>query len=103
MDKDQNKIIDDLKKFKHENQISQLFLFGSRAWGRHEVSRDVDLLIISPHFKGLKSFKRSPLLRPKWKMEYSVDMLCLTPEEFEEKKNIPSIVREAVRSGIEIL
>ena len=102
MDKNPAKIIKELKKFKKDNGIGKIILFGSRATDKFTKYSDVDLIIISPQFRKLKSFKRAPTIRLKWNLDYPVDMLCYTQEEFETKKNEPSIVREAVKNGIEI-
>jgi hypothetical protein len=37
-----------------------------------------------------------------WTMDYPVDFLCYTPEEFEEKRSEISIVRHAINEGIAI-
>ena len=100
MDKD--KIIKELKKFKKKNKIDKMIFFGSRANSKYTKYSDIDLIVISPKFKKIKSFKRAPVLRLKWKLDYPVDLLCYTPEEFEKKKKEPTIVKEAVENGIEI-
>jgi len=35
-------------------------------------------------------------------MDYPVDFLCYTPEEFEEKRKEISIVRQALKEGVVI-
>jgi len=79
-----------------------MILFGSRAGNNYNKYSDIDLVIVSPRFKKLKSFQRPITLRLKWNLKYPVDLLCYTPEEFESKKTTPSIVKEAVETGIEI-
>jgi hypothetical protein len=37
-----------------------------------------------------------------WTMDYPVDFLCYTPEEFEEKRKEISIVRQALKEGVAI-
>lgn len=100
MDKD--KIIKELKEFKKKNKIDKMIFFGSRAGNKYTKYSDIDLIVISSKFKKIKSFKRAPVLRLKWKLDYPVDLLCYTPEEFEKKKKEPTIVKEAVENGIEI-
>lgn len=102
MDKNKAKIIKELRNFKEENKISKLIFFGSRIKNMHSKYSDVDLIIISSRFNKIKSFKRAPLIRLKWKLEYPVDMLCYTPGEFNKLKKQVSIVRETVSEGIEI-
>ena len=91
-----------LKGFINKGNIDKIIFFGSRSKNRYSKFSDVDLIIVSPQFKNLKSYKRAVLLRPKWSLKYAVDMICYTPDEFEARKKAPTIVREAVREGIEI-
>ncbi len=102
MDKSAIKIIRELRRFKKENGISRIIFFGSRRNRKYNKYSDVDLVVISPKFRRLRSFKRAPTLRLKLNLSYPVDMLCYTPEEFERKKSRPTIVREAVKTGVEI-
>ena len=102
MDKSNAKLLRELRNFKEDNKISKLIFFGSRSKGEYTKYSDVDLIIISPRFKKIKSYKRAPLIRPKWELDYPVDFLCYTPEEFNKLKKQVTIVREAVREGIEI-
>lgn len=102
MDKSTNRLVRVLKKFKKDNNIDKIIFFGSRSRNKYNKFSDVDLIIVSSQFKNIKSYKRAPFLRPKWNLKYAVDMLCYTPDEFEARKNEPTIVREAVRGGIEV-
>ena len=102
MDKKAAQIVKELRKFKKDNKIDKIIFFGSRAKNRHKKYSDVDLIVVSSRFEKLKSFKRAPTLRLKWSLDYPVDMLCYTSKEFEKKKSEPTIIREALREGIEI-
>ena len=99
-------LIRNLKKFK--KQISKKYnpekviFFGSRACGTPHKDSDVDLIIVSKKFNGISSLKRSPELYIEWKLDYPVDFLCYTIEEFNNLKNQITIVRDAVSEGIEI-
>lgn len=79
-----------------------MILFGSQATGRTHRWSDVDLIIVSPKFRRKRSFKRSRGFYRHWKLNKPVDYLCYTSEEFENHKRRPTIVREAVKEGIEI-
>lgn len=102
MDKAANKIIKNLREFKKENHLQRIIFFGSRWKGKPNQWSDVDLVVVSPRFSKLKSFQRAPTIRLKLNLTYPVDMLCYTPKEFSQRKNLPTIVREAVRTGIEV-
>lgn len=72
------------------------------ASGKVHKYSDVDLVIVSKKFKGKGLLERSPNLYLKWELEYPVDFLCYTPKEFNKLRKGVTIVREAVRNGIEI-
>ncbi|MDI6721639.1 MAG: nucleotidyltransferase domain-containing protein [Candidatus Aenigmarchaeota archaeon] len=95
-----------LKKFKEglskEISIKEMYLFGSRAHGKPHRWSDFDLIIVSDKFRNKKSFKRSLGFRKYWTIDYPVDFLCYTPEEFEKLRKQITIVREAVKEGIAI-
>ncbi len=105
MDK-KTKIVSDLKKFKRdaskEIPIEKLIFFGSRAKGKPKKYSDIDLVVVSRLFRDMKSFKRAVKLYDHWNLKYPVDFLCYSPEEFNKMKKQVTIVREAVREGIEI-
>ena len=100
------KIIQQLKEFKRNSKktfgIDKIILFGSAAKGKMNEHSDIDLILVSEKFRGQSFFKRAIGLYDYWNLDYPVDFLCYTPEEFEKKKNRVTIVREAVLEGIEI-
>ncbi len=100
------KIIKELEHFKNdlkkETPISKMILFGSQAWGKPHRDSDIDLIIVSPKFRRRRSLLRGLNFYRYWKLDYPVDFLCYTPEEFNKLKKRVTIVREAVEKGIEI-
>ena len=99
-------IINELGEFKRnaskEAPLQKLIFFGSRVKGKPHRYSDIDLIVVSKKFKGLK-FRRRPLpLYDYWNLNYPVDFLCYTPEEFKKLSKRITIVREAVKWGIEI-
>ena len=82
--------------------VNKMILFGSRAKGKCGRDRDVHLIIVSPKFKKLDFFERGAKMYDYWDLNYPVDFLCYTPEEFNKLKKQITIVREAVKEGIEI-
>ncbi len=99
-------ILNQLKEFKKsvikDYPVQKMILFGSQAWGKPHRDSDIDLIIVSSQFKRKKSFKRGINLYHHWNLNYPVDFLCYTPEEFNRLKKQVTIVREAVEKGIEI-
>lgn len=102
MDKKKSEIIQKLKEFKKQNKIDKMYLFGSMVAGRTHKYSDVDLLVVSKNFRRKGILERSPELYMKWNLEYPVDFLCYSPEEFKNLKKQITIVRQAVKTGIRI-
>jgi len=102
MDKRKARLIQQLKEFKQRNKISKLYLFGSMASEQTHGSSDVDLIVVANRFRGKGLLERAPRLHMNWTLDYPVDFLCYSPEEFDRLKNQITIVKEAVENGIEI-
>ncbi len=86
-----------------EYSLDSLYLFGSQAWGKPRKDSDVDLLVVSKGFHGKRKLQRAPPLYMKWNLNYPVDFICLTPQEFNKKKKEISIVQEVIERGIRIV
>ncbi len=82
--------------------IQKIIFFGSRAEGKFSDESDVDIVIVSPDFRDMNFFERVARMYDYWDLDLPVDFLCYTPEEFNKLKNRVSIVREALKHGIEI-
>jgi predicted nucleotidyltransferase len=80
----------------------KILLFGSRARGDYLVESDVDVLIVSRKFEGMNWLKRIRDVSLLWEGLVTLEPICYTPAEFEEKKKMIGIVNEAVREGIEL-
>lgn len=100
------KIIAKLKQFKSkvskDYPLERLVFFGSRVVGKPHRWSDIDLIIVSRKFKKMDFFQRGARMYDYWKLDSPVDFLCYTPKEFREKSKQISIVREAIKEGIEI-
>lgn len=82
--------------------VERMILFGSMATGKTRKYSDIDLIIVSKKFRRLASFKRSLGFYKYWKLDYPVDFLCYTPAEFKKLSKQITIVRQALKEGIEI-
>ena len=102
MDRRRTRLIEQLREFKKRNKISRLYLFGSMASGAVRQGSDVDLVVVANGFRGKGLLDRAPRLYLNWDLDYPVDFLCYTPEEFHRLKKQITIVKEAVEKGIEI-
>ena len=106
MGRKKHKHIDYLKEFKKKLSekfpIDKMILFGSRATGRPYRWSDFDLIIVSSKFRKLDFFRRGARMYDYWDIDYPVDFLCYTPEEFKKLSKQITTVKEAVETGIEI-
>jgi len=100
------KIIARLREFKknvdRDYPIKTIIFFGSRVSGKPHKWSDIDLLIVSSKFTKMDFFQRGARMYDYWNLDYPVDFLCFTPEEFRKKAKGVTIVSEALRKGIEI-
>ena len=80
----------------------KVILFGSRARGDWLKESDYDFVIVAERFAGVHFAQRPVDLYPYWHGRPGVELLCYTPDEFERKRRQITIVREAVREGIEL-
>lgn len=82
--------------------LNQFILFGSRATGKAKKYSDVDLVLVSPKFRNLDFVERGAKMYDYWDLDYPVDFLCYTPDEFKKLSKNATLVREAVEKGIKI-
>lgn len=88
---------------KKEFNPCKVILFGSRATGRYKKDSDYDFLLISPKFKRVKWEDRmTKVYSLKRNIPAAMDIICLTPTEFESKKKELGVVKEAVMEGLEV-
>jgi predicted nucleotidyltransferase len=99
MGRKKSQLIQQLKQFRdkiaRDYKIEKVILFGSRLSGEIDTNSDVDLIVIGEEFRGKEVLKRSSPLYLEWDLEYAVDFLCYTPEEFDKRKKQIGIVKEA--------
>lgn len=85
-----------------------VWLFGSRAVGTASSHSDIDLIIVSTRFDQMRRLRRRSTFLKETGLAHAyelpvVDPLCYTPEEFQAGIHQPTIVAEAVASGIRLL
>lgn len=97
-----------LERFKRE-QLPRLrarlaplrvIAFGSRARGDAISTSDLDLVLVSPHFGPISFLKRPAHVLELLDYPGGLELLCYTPEEFEEKREEFGIVRVALQEGV---
>lgn len=88
-----------LRRINKKFRIKKAVIFGSSVRGDYGKYSDVDLIVVSDVFRELSPLKRPVNLYPEWDLDYPVDFICYTPEEFEKLSKRPSLVREALKEG----
>jgi hypothetical protein len=83
-----------------------VLLFGSHARGTAQLDSDYDFIIVSPRFAGVHPFDRARGLKD---LFYEVggpapmDLICLTPEEFENATHHITLVAAVLPEAIDLL
>jgi predicted nucleotidyltransferase len=90
------------RKLHDDAGATKVILFGSRARGDWLRESDYDFVVVSERFEGVPFMRRPVDLYRYWTGHPGVELLCYTPEEFDRKSKQITIVREAVREGIEL-
>lgn len=84
----------------------RVLLFGSRARGDERGDSDYDLIIVSPSFAGVPRRERARGLYDLWLRvggEGPLDLLCLTPGEFEAAQRGITLIQAVMPEVIELL
>lgn len=95
-------IIRFVKKLKTDLNPTHVILFGSKARGEDWRRSDYDFIIVSPAFTGMHWLDRISRVIHLWESASDIDVLPYTPDEFEDKKKNSSVVRTALKEGIEV-
>lgn len=92
-----------VKRVKLNFSPCKLILFGSRAKGLAKKDSDYDIIIISSRFKNIEFSDRvMKIFKLKQGLGLPMDIICLTPGEFNERKKGLNIIAEASKEGVVI-
>jgi predicted nucleotidyltransferase len=78
----------------------QVIAFGSRVRGDALSTSDLDLILVSLWFASVPFLRRPGAILELLDYPGGLELLCYTPEEFEEKREEFGIVRAALEQGI---
>lgn len=82
---------------------STVLVFGSRARGDALTHSDLDVLIVSSAFEGVRWLDRAVRVYGACDVHLDVELLCYTPEEYARKVGELGIVRTATEEGVAIV
>lgn len=91
------------RKLGEKIEVERAILFGSRVWGEADKESDYDLIIVSRNFEGQNFYERPVGFRKFWDIDAPVDLICFTPQEFNERAGGVNIISEALKKGIVIV
>jgi len=78
----------------------RVIAFGSRVRGDALSTSDLDLILVSPWFASVPFLRRAAAILELLDYPGGLELLCYTPEEFEERRQELGIVRVALEEGI---
>ena len=93
MDLNTDDIISSLKQTKPK----KIVLFGSYAYGKSDSNSDIDLLVIVDTTKNFH--QRIQELRPLLPKDKPIDLIVLTPEEYQRAQGVNPLVTEIDSKG----
>ena len=91
---------DHLPRLRNRLAPLQAIAFGSRARGDALSTSDLDLILVSPRFAAMPFLRRPVAVLELLDYPGGLELLCYTPEEFEQKREEYGIVRVALEEGI---
>lgn len=95
-------LMDFKKKVKAKYAPERMILFGSRARGDNLQESDVDVIIVSKRFQNVPWPRRIGEVAQLWDGLVTLEPLCYTPEEFQQKSKEICIVQYAVNEGVDL-
>lgn len=99
-DRDVNEALTHLaRRLKERHADCVILLFGSRARGTNLLTSDADVVVVTEAFGGMREDERMVSVLEAWEGPVSLQPLCYTPEEFEERRRLITITAIAAREG----
>ncbi len=98
-----NRFINEKRAIIQSVYAPQLFVFfGSRTQQTANDQSDIDLLMVSPIFKGTRFRGRMADFLHRMSFPKHIDALCLSPDDFEKSKDDSYMLKEIIRTGIQV-
>ena len=94
-----------VKNLESKLPVKRAWLFGSSARGKMNKDSDIDIIVISDNFKKMKLINRLVFLsrlRGNEFLDWPMDILGYTPEEFEKLSMGSTMFSEVKKRGVVI-
>lgn len=105
----ENFVRDYLPRIREYYQPTEVWLWGSHAYGDPHEYSDIDIIVVSERFPGHYALaERAIELKQRLGLRFNretgtVELICYTPEEFERQRNRITIVAEGIKKGKRLL
>jgi len=86
-------------------RVKEVYLFGSYAKEMWVKTSDIDLVVVSPDFRGIPYLERLDLINEvQWRLNIKpfIEAVPLTPEELEVKLKESAVIRDASKYWISV-
>lgn len=93
-------LVEYLARLRAEYDPVHLILFGSRATGTAHEESDIDLVIVGERFREIKLVDRGYHVKTTLDLPPGLDLLCYTPDEFEQLREGFGLVADICREGL---
>lgn len=77
----------------------KIIIFGSRVKGEANSDSDIDVIVVSEFFNGIKFIKRMSMVLKKVSFPKHIDFICYSPHELERVRKSSAIIQDALNSG----
>lgn len=94
------RVIRQVRAFLRRAGLDEAILFGSRARSDWLTTSDVDLIVVSPRFEGVRLLDRMYRLHDCWDGPEELEALPYSPEEFARAREDSGLVRAALTHGL---
>jgi uncharacterized protein len=94
------------ERLREELGAQRVLLFGSHARGTADAGSDYDLIIVAEGFRQVPRLKRAIGLRQLFYASGGhapIDLICLTPEEFDQARQRITLVAAVLPEAIDLL
>ena len=89
MDSEKNLVLRKIKRYikeleKHNIRIGKVYLYGSYAKNNYHQDSDIDIVVISKDFQGIRFLDRRKIVPLRRKIDIRIEPMPYKPENFNE-------------------